>query len=142
HRPRRSTGRVIARLHHTDRPRARRRTCDSFRRTPARSRPSQLDRSLRTNGALDSRARGVRILIYAPAARMGGARAHVLGLVPELAAIAPADDVLLIAQPDLLAELAPLPGSWSLRAERAQPQAGLKVQLKQLAWEQRVLPRI
>src|SRR5438067_10044871 len=84
----------------------------------------------------------MRILIYAPAARMGGARAHVLGLVPELATIAPADDVLLIAQPDLLAELAPLPGSWSLRAERAQPRAGLKVQLKQLAWEQRVLPRI
>src|SRR5207302_10921900 len=84
----------------------------------------------------------MRILIYAPAARMGGARAHVLGLVPELATIAPADDVLLIAQPELLAELAPLPGTWSLRAERAQPQAGLKVQLKQLAWEQRVLPRI
>jgi glycosyltransferase involved in cell wall biosynthesis len=84
----------------------------------------------------------VRALIYAPAARMGGARAHVLGLVPELAAIAPDDEVLLIAQPDLLGELPTLPASWSLRAERAQPQAGVTFQLKQLAWEQRVLPRI
>jgi glycosyltransferase involved in cell wall biosynthesis len=83
----------------------------------------------------------VRSLIYAPAARMGGARAHVLGVVPELASIAPKDEVLLIAQPDLLDELPALPPSWTLRAERA-PQPGLTYQLRQLAWEQRVLPRI
>jgi glycosyltransferase involved in cell wall biosynthesis len=83
----------------------------------------------------------VRILIYAPAARMGGARAHVLGLVPELATIAPDDDVLLVAQPDLLDELPPLPAAWTFRAERA-PLPGIKSQLKQLAWEQRGLPRI
>jgi len=83
----------------------------------------------------------VRSLIYAPAARMGGARAHVLGLVPELASMAPDDDVLLIAQPDLLDELPPLPPTWTLRAERA-PLPGVKFQLRQLAWEQRALPRI
>jgi len=83
----------------------------------------------------------VRILIYAPAARMGGARAHVLGLVPELASIAPDDDVLLIAQPDLLDELPSVPPTWTFRAERA-PLPGIKFQLKQLVWEQRVLPRI
>jgi alpha-1,3-rhamnosyl/mannosyltransferase len=84
----------------------------------------------------------MRILIYAPAARMGGARAHVLGLVPELASIAPDDEVLLIAQPDLLAELPLLPPTWTLRPERAQLRGGLSFQLGQLAWEQRVLPRI
>jgi glycosyltransferase involved in cell wall biosynthesis len=69
---------------------------------------------------------------------MGGARAHVIGLVPELAAIAPADEVLLLAQPDLLDELPPLPSTWSLRAERAQ----VRGFIGRLAWEQRVLPRI
>ena len=83
----------------------------------------------------------MRILIHAPAARMGGARAHVLGLVPELASIAPDDEVLLIAQPDLLDELSPLPPTWTFRAERA-PSPGITSQLKQLAWEQRALPRI
>ncbi len=83
----------------------------------------------------------MRTLIYAPAARMGGARAHVLGLVPELASIAPDERVLLIAQPDLLDELPPLPPTWALRAERT-PLPGIKGQLKQFAWEQRVLPRI
>src|SRR5258708_39883262 len=72
---------------------------------------------------------------------MGGARAHVLGLVPELASIAPDDEVLLIAQPDLLDELPPLPPTWTFRAERA-PSPGISSQLKKLAWEQRALPRI
>jgi alpha-1,3-rhamnosyl/mannosyltransferase len=80
----------------------------------------------------------MRVLIYAPAARMGGARAHVLGLVPELAAIAPDDEVFLIAQPDLIAELPELPGTWTVQADRAQS----KSFLGRLAWEQRVLPRI
>lgn len=80
----------------------------------------------------------MRILIYAPAARMGGARAHVLGLVPELAALAPEDKGLLIAQPDLIADLPPLPSSWTVRAERAE-QRGF---LRRLIWEQRILPRI
>ena len=80
----------------------------------------------------------MRILIYAPAARMGGARAHVLGLVPELAAMEPADSGLLLAQPDLLADLPPLPPNWSLRAERAE-QRGF---VRRLIWEQRVLPRL
>jgi alpha-1,3-rhamnosyl/mannosyltransferase len=80
----------------------------------------------------------VRVLIYAPAARMGGARAHVLGLVPELAAIAPDDEVLLIAQPDLLDALPPLPPTWTLQAARAGPGG----QLRLLVWEQRRLPRI
>jgi glycosyltransferase involved in cell wall biosynthesis len=83
----------------------------------------------------------VRVLIYAPAARMGGARAHVLGLVPELASIAPDDEVLLLAQPDLLDELPAVPPTWTFRSERG-PSPGAKSQLKQLAWEQRVLPRI
>ncbi len=69
---------------------------------------------------------------------MGGARAHVLGLVPELATIAPSDEVLLLAQPDLLAELPPLPPTWSLRAERAQGRGFVG----RLIWEQRVLSRI
>jgi alpha-1,3-rhamnosyl/mannosyltransferase len=80
----------------------------------------------------------VRILIYAPAARMGGARTHVLGLVPELAAIAPTDDVLLIAQPDLLADLPPLPRTWTLNSEKAEARGFVG----RLAWEQRTLPRI
>jgi glycosyltransferase involved in cell wall biosynthesis len=84
----------------------------------------------------------VRVLIYAPAARMGGARAHVLGVVPELATIAPDDDVLLIAQPDLLQELPPLPATWTLHANSADARGGLKFQVGQLAWEQRSLPRI
>ena len=80
----------------------------------------------------------MRVLIYAPAARMGGARSHVVGLVPELAAIAPEDEVLLIAQPDLLCELPHLPATWQLHAERAETRGFLG----RLAWEQRVLPRI
>jgi alpha-1,3-rhamnosyl/mannosyltransferase len=69
---------------------------------------------------------------------MGGARAHVLGLVPELARLAPDDQVLLLAQPDLLADLPPLPPTWTLRAEQPQ-QRGF---LSRLAWEQLVLPRV
>jgi len=80
----------------------------------------------------------VRVLIYAPAARMGGARAHVLGLVPELAAIAPEDEVLLLAQPELLADLPALPAGWSLHVERAQARGFLG----RLGWEQGTLPRI
>ncbi|HEX8967345.1 MAG TPA: glycosyltransferase [Chloroflexota bacterium] len=80
----------------------------------------------------------MRILIYAPAARMGGARAHVLGLVPELARLAPADQVLLLAQPDLVAELPELPATWTVRAERAHRRGFLG----RLVWEQRVLPRL
>ena len=80
----------------------------------------------------------MRVLIYAPAARMGGARSHVVGLVPELAAIAADDEALLIAQPDLLNELPGLPPTWRLRAERAETRGFLG----RLAWEQRVLPRI
>jgi glycosyltransferase involved in cell wall biosynthesis len=80
----------------------------------------------------------MRVLIYAPAARMGGARAHVLGLVPELAAIDPSREVLLLAQPDLIAELPPLPKGWTIRAERAQARGFLG----RLAWEQRVLARV
>jgi alpha-1,3-rhamnosyl/mannosyltransferase len=80
----------------------------------------------------------MRILIYAPAARMGGARAHVLGLVPELAAIAPTDDVLLIAQPDLVAELPPLPRTWTFNNQRSEKRGFLG----RLLWEQRTLPRM
>jgi glycosyltransferase involved in cell wall biosynthesis len=80
----------------------------------------------------------LRILVYAPAARMGGARAHVVNLVPELAAIAPHDQGFLIAQPDLLDELPSLPSSWSVRGERAQTRSFLA----RLAWEQTALPRI
>ncbi|HLZ28936.1 MAG TPA: glycosyltransferase [Chloroflexota bacterium] len=80
----------------------------------------------------------MRILIYAPAARMGGARAHVLGLVPELAAIAPDATGLLIAQPDLIGALPPLPSNWTAQAERAQTRGFVG----RLIWEQRVLPRI
>jgi alpha-1,3-rhamnosyl/mannosyltransferase len=80
----------------------------------------------------------MRLLIYAPAARMGGARAHVLGLVPELAAIAPEDEVFLVAQPDLIGELPELPPTWTLRPDEAQG----KSFLGRFAWEQRILPRI
>jgi glycosyltransferase involved in cell wall biosynthesis len=80
----------------------------------------------------------VRILINAPAARMGGARAHVLGLVPELAAIAPDDTGLLIAQPEVIAALPDLPSNWTTHAERAQTRGFVG----RLIWEQRVLPRI
>src|SRR5438067_667570 len=80
----------------------------------------------------------MRVLIYAPAARMGGARAHVLGLVPELAALAPSDQVLLLAQPDLIADLPPLPDTWHVQAEQAQHRGFIG----RLAWEQLALPRI
>jgi glycosyltransferase involved in cell wall biosynthesis len=69
---------------------------------------------------------------------MGGARAHVLGLVPELARLAPDDRVLLLAQPDLLADLPPLPATWKLRPEQPQ-QRGF---LARLVWEQLALPRL
>ncbi|MBV9546770.1 MAG: glycosyltransferase family 4 protein [Chloroflexi bacterium] len=81
---------------------------------------------------------GVRVLISAAAARMGGARAHLLGLVPEFAALAPEDHVLLIAQPDLIAELPALPSTWTVRADRSQERGPFK----QLIWEQRMLPRV
>lgn len=86
----------------------------------------------------------MRVLIYAPAARMGGARAHVLGLLPELAAISPDDEFLLMAQPDLLHELPSLDGAgagagaWTIRAERAEARGFVG----RLVWEQRMLPRI
>jgi alpha-1,3-rhamnosyl/mannosyltransferase len=80
----------------------------------------------------------MKLLIYAPAARMGGARAHLIGLVPELARLAPEDRVLLLAQPDLLEELPPLPPTWRAHAERAQTRGFLG----RLAWEQGRLPRI
>jgi glycosyltransferase involved in cell wall biosynthesis len=79
----------------------------------------------------------VRILISASAARMGGARTHVLGLVPELAAIASDDEVLLLAQPALAADLPPLPPTWTVRTE----QRALHP-LQRLVWEQRALPRL
>jgi glycosyltransferase involved in cell wall biosynthesis len=80
----------------------------------------------------------MRILIHAPAARMGGARAHVLGMVPELAQVEPGDEVLLVAQPDLLAELPALPATWILRAQQPQQRGSLT----RLTWEQLHLPRI
>jgi glycosyltransferase involved in cell wall biosynthesis len=80
----------------------------------------------------------MRVLIYAPAARMGGARSHILGLLPELATMGPEDEYLLIVQPDLLADLPPLPESWRIRSERAETRGFLG----RLAWEQRILPRI
>jgi glycosyltransferase involved in cell wall biosynthesis len=69
---------------------------------------------------------------------MGGARAHLLGLVPELAELCPDDRFLLLAQPDLLADLPVLPAGWELRAE--QPQA--RGFLGRLAWEQVALARL
>jgi alpha-1,3-rhamnosyl/mannosyltransferase len=80
----------------------------------------------------------MRVLIYAPAARVGGARAHVLGLLPELAAIGSQDDVLVVAQPDLVQELPALPSTWQLRTERAETRGFLG----RLLWEQRALPRL
>ena len=79
----------------------------------------------------------MRVLIYAPAARMGGARTHLLGVVPELADLTQSDDFLLLAQPDLLRELPSLPSNWDLRAERQE-----RAFFARLVWEQRVLPRI
>ncbi len=80
----------------------------------------------------------MRILIYAPAARMGGARTHVLGVLPELAATGPSDEFLVIAQPDLIRDLPRLPEWCTLQPERAE----LRGFLGRLIWEQRVLPRI
>jgi glycosyltransferase involved in cell wall biosynthesis len=80
----------------------------------------------------------MRVLVHAPAARMGGARAHVLGLLPELARLEPTDAYLVIAQPDLLAELPSLPGSWTLQPDRAQERR----LAHRLAWEQLTLPRL
>ena len=83
----------------------------------------------------------MRVLIYAPSARMGGARSHVLGLVPEFAVLAPEDQVLLIAQPDLIAALEQqmaLPSNWMARAERVETRGFVG----RLLWEQRVLPRL
>jgi glycosyltransferase involved in cell wall biosynthesis len=80
----------------------------------------------------------MRVLIYAPAARMGGARVHILGLLPELAALSPDDDVLLVAQPDLLRELPSLPSTWVVRSERAEARGSVG----RLIWEQRALPRL
>ena len=80
----------------------------------------------------------MRVLIHAPAARMGGARAHLVGLVPELALLCPDDQFLILAQPDLLADLSRLPQTWTLRAEQAQRRGFLG----RLAWEQLGLPRI
>src|SRR6185312_8000844 len=45
------------------------------------------------------------------------------------------DEFFVLAQPDLLAELPPLAGAWTLRAERAQNRGFLG----RLAWEQRGL---
>jgi glycosyltransferase involved in cell wall biosynthesis len=69
---------------------------------------------------------------------MGGGRSHLLGLVPELAAIAPDARFLLVAQPDLLSELPPLPATWELQPERAEE----RTLLRRLAWEQGTLPSI
>ncbi len=80
----------------------------------------------------------MRVLIHAPAARMGGARAHVLGVVPEIADLSVSDDFLLMAQPDLIRDLPRLPANWSLSAERAQHRSFFG----RFVWEQRVLPRI
>jgi glycosyltransferase involved in cell wall biosynthesis len=80
----------------------------------------------------------MRVLVHAPAARMGGARAHVLGLLPELARLEPRDDYLVLAQPDLLAELPTPPSHWRLVPERAQARGSLR----RLAWEQLALPRL
>src|SRR5262249_59645470 len=88
------------------------------RRTPGRGGAPQLVEPLRRAGtAYFHHLPRMKLLIYAPAARMGGARAHLLGLVPELAAIAPDDEVLLVAQPDLIEDLSDLPPGWTLRAE-------------------------
>jgi alpha-1,3-rhamnosyl/mannosyltransferase len=80
----------------------------------------------------------MRVLIHAAAARMGGARTHLLGLVPELATLCPDSRFLLLAQPDLLADLPPLPSSWTLWAEQAE----VRGFFGRLAWEQLSLPRL
>lgn len=80
----------------------------------------------------------MRALIHAPAARMGGALTHLLGVVPELAQLAPHAHFLLVAQPDLLTRLPALPERWELCPERAQAR-GMP---GRFAWEQRQLPRI
>jgi glycosyltransferase involved in cell wall biosynthesis len=69
---------------------------------------------------------------------MGGARSHLLGLVPELAAIAPGARFLLVAHPDLLASLTPLPANWEALPKRAEDRSFLW----RLAWEQKTLPSI
>jgi glycosyltransferase involved in cell wall biosynthesis len=78
----------------------------------------------------------VRILIYAAAARMGGARAHLVGVAPELAALAPDDRVLLLAQPDVISELDRLPSTWTMLPDR------IRGPFRRLAWEQARLPRL
>lgn len=80
----------------------------------------------------------MRVLIHAPAARMGGALTHLLGVVPELAELALRDHFLLVAQPELFPRLPDLPERWELRPERAQARGTLR----RLVWEQRELPRI
>jgi glycosyltransferase involved in cell wall biosynthesis len=80
----------------------------------------------------------MRVLIYAPSARMGGARSHVLGLIPELVRLAPTDETLLLAQPDLLVDLPPLPSSWAVQPERAETRGFVG----RFVWEQRTLSRI
>src|SRR5436190_10734275 len=80
----------------------------------------------------------MRVLIHAPSARMGGARSHVLGVVPELASLSPEDEVLLLAQPDLISDLPPLPSNWVARPERVETRGFVG----RLVWEQRELPRI
>jgi len=69
---------------------------------------------------------------------MGGARAHVLGLLPELARLAPDDRYLVLAQPDLLDELPELPRSWMLTPDRAERRRAFH----RLGWEQLALPRL
>lgn len=78
----------------------------------------------------------MRVLIHAPAARMGGARTHLLGLAAAYGARWPADRVLLLAQPEALAALAHLPASWERRPERAQQRG----ELGRMLWEQLALP--
>lgn len=80
----------------------------------------------------------MRVLIQAAAARMGGARSHLLGLVPGLAEIAARDDFLLLAQPDLVADLPVLPSNWEAVSERS----GGRGALQRLLWEQRRLPAL
>ncbi len=69
---------------------------------------------------------------------MGGARSHLVGLVPELADLHPESRFLLVAQPDLFDALPPLPDSWEPRSERAQHRGFVG----RLAWEQRSLPSV
>ena len=55
-----------------------------------------------------------------------------------LVELAPSDEFLLMAQPDLIGDLPSLPSNWLLRSERAQSRGFFA----RLLWEQRVLPRI